>query len=242
MLGFLHRVGEEEDGGALGREAVEVGPDLPARRRIKARGEFVEDRDSGPSDQGQGHGESLLLPAGELFEALAALVGEPEALEQFSGRPRLGIERPEQVEGLARGDLGREPALLQLHPDEMPEPGVLAGQVDAGDGDGAGIGRTQTADRLHQRGLARTVGAEDADDLALGDIEVDAAQDLARAIGLVDVSDLDQCHDPSVARIGGRNLRRLVRPQVHRSVDPPRGSETVGGVGKDHARLTESGS
>ena len=46
--------------------------------------------------------------------------------------------------------------------------------------------RQQAAQRLEHRGLAGSVGAQQRDDLALADVEVDAEQHLVRAVGRLD--------------------------------------------------------
>ena len=47
--------------------------------------------------------------------------------------------------------------------------------------DGSLVGRLETQQHPHQRGLAGTVGADQRQDLALGDVDVDALQDGAPA-------------------------------------------------------------
>lgn len=70
----------------------------------------------------------------------------------------------------------------------LVELGSIQGRdIAAGDFDGTG-GRTQLpAYQAQQRGLAATAAAHDRDDLAPRHLQVDAAQDLALAIGEADI-------------------------------------------------------
>ena len=64
------------------------------------------------------------------------------------------------------------------------------------------VGRAEAGDRLDGRGLAGTVGSEDAEDLAFLDGERDAVDGRAVAVALGEVGDFDDVHAPSLA--GGR--------------------------------------
>ena len=67
------------------------------------------------------------------------------------------------------------------------------------------LGPHQPADALEQGGLAGAVGAEQGDDLARGDVEVDAEEDLHRAVGHVDAL---------AGRGGARRSRRAAAPRA----------------------------
>ena len=65
------------------------------------------------------------------------------------------------------------------------------------DGDGAGTGPSQTLKNLDGGGLARTIGAQESQNSAGGNIEVQAGQDVLVPVGLSEVVDLDRrrmCH------------------------------------------------
>jgi hypothetical protein len=65
------------------------------------------------------------------------------------------------------------------------------GRVVAEDGDDPARAAAVALEDLDGRRLARAVGAEEAEDLAPGDVEVDAADRLELAVGLAQVSDQD---------------------------------------------------
>ena len=69
-----------------------------------------------------------------------------------------------------------------------------------------------------QRGLAAARGADQDDELAVRDVDLDAVQDVRAAEVLVDLADLDRCHLPLRC---GAATRRF-------SPDPPRASQAFG--------------
>ena len=76
--------------------------------------------------------------------------------------------------------------------------------------DAAAVDRLEQVDAAQQRRLARAGGADQADDVVLGDIEVDAAQHLHLAEGLVDVLEAERAHiaiAPVWRRLRSRSIR-----------------------------------
>src|SRR5262249_4373199 len=144
----------------------------------------------------------------EPFGVLLELVSEPDPFEQ---RPalllRLGAalaEDPARRKGdVVEGGLVREEVeLLEDHPDPLADevelPALLArsrarapADVASLEEDLALLGRLEQVDAAQQRALARAARAEDADHLASGDVEVDAAQDLEVAEALVDAPEAE---------------------------------------------------
>ena len=95
---------------------------------------------------------------------------------------------------------------------------VHAGDVLAGKLDGAALDAHQTADGAQRRGLARAVGADEGDDLALLDGEGDALEGLDAAVADFQIRYFQQAHSSSTPQIclydlgiilhfGGRALR-----------------------------------
>ena len=78
----------------------------------------------------------------------------------------------------------------------------------------------EAADALEQGGLARTVGAQQGHDLAFGDLEVDAEQDLHRPVGHVDALAGKQAHFAAPTR------SRFAVPLVDGSARAPRNRST----------------
>ncbi len=87
-----------------------------------------------------------------------------------------------QDEQLAAGLARVEAGLLQRDADLAASAVRVARDVDAGDLGAAGGDRQQRREHAHGRRLAGPVGPEEAEDLAGGDLEVDAADGLDRAL------------------------------------------------------------
>ena len=88
-----------------------------------------------------------------------------------------------------------------------------AGDVLALERDRSGRGCLQAADGLEQRRLAGAVGAEQGDDLAPLHLEVDAEEDLHRAVADVDAL--------ALAGASRRRGRRIVAPACRPASAPP---------------------
>ena len=91
----------------------------------------------------------------------------------------------------------------------LPAPG----RVLAEDADLAGVGRAEALQDLDGGGLAGAVGPENGDDLAAVDLEVDAAHDLAVAVGLAQAADAD--HRRALGAAGGRGDGRFEGVREH---------------------------
>ena len=209
-LGGLGVVGDHEDGLVeLAAGLAEHLEDGVGVLGVEVAGGFVGEDDGGTVDEGAGDGDALLLAAGELVGAMveAALDAEHfgEVVEErfvqfpFGGCAKggdvvgdfdvaHGRERGQQIEALEdKADLG------------AAHFGALGvgefGEVGAIDEDRAGGGVGETAQDVEEGGLSRTGGADDGDELAGGDGEVDVAEGgnlkFAGAIGLAEVPGQD---------------------------------------------------
>ena len=101
------------------------------------------------------------------------------------------VEAAEQVDDLGDGQLRVERGRLEADADPRLERVGLAGDVEAEDGHLAAIGLAQALEDLDRRGLAGAVRAEQAEDLAAGDLEVDARDRLDVAVALGQAPDSD---------------------------------------------------
>ena len=152
--------------------------------------------------------DALLLAAGEPVRVLVPLVGEPEALEErlrTRGRVRLrGAERLARRERdvLEHAHVREEVEGLEDDPDLASD----AVHVDAarrhllaGDRDAARVDRLEEVHAAQERRLARAGRADQAHDLVLGERQVDPAEHLELAEGLVDALEL-QCRASALTR------------------------------------------
>ena len=84
------------------------------------------------------------------------------------------VDREGREDAPALGDVA------ETGPGHRRGPGV--GHIEPAEANGAGPGRDHAHDGLQQRGLPGAVATDDGEDLAVADVEVDAAQHGARAV------------------------------------------------------------
>src|SRR5262245_27790953 len=210
-----------------GRLAVELG------------GRLVGEQDLRDVRERHGHRDALLLAARELSGPVLAAVGEPHDLEELvrgpssrrnpraaRGRRQLHVLDHVQVRHeVARGALPHEPDPLAAVVGEivLVEPAEVA-TLDLDDPRGRPV---EPADHVEDRRLARAARADDRDELALGDVEVDAAE--RHDAGVRDPVDLEHVPEPDQrAAVGARPLRRdrrADRPRAHSA--SPRSTEVT---------------
>ena len=115
-----------------------------------------------------------------------------DALERFCCR---GLRNPEGAELQIVLDVhGAEQFAVLGHQTQARRDAILdveRGHVQACEGGGA-LERQHAHDGVQQRGLAGAVGADDGDDLVVGDLERHRAHRLDLAVGDMDVTDLQE--------------------------------------------------
>jgi hypothetical protein len=121
-----------------------------------------------------------------------------EGLDQLLPVGRVPVERGVQLHRLADLQLLRQLALLQLRAEHLAQLVLVTSRVQPGDPDGAAVRRAQPLDAFDGRGLAGTVRAQDAEDLAFFDGEADSVDGRGVAVPFDEVVDLDDCHARSV--------------------------------------------
>ena len=131
------------------------------------------------------------LAAGQLARAGAGLLDQPGALEHLVDVARGRIEVRPMPQDLAHGDVAVDGALLQDDAHPPAQVGRALRGVVAQDADDAARALPVALQDLDRGGLPGAVGAQEAEDLAAGDLEVDPADRLGGAVGLVKISDED---------------------------------------------------
>ncbi len=187
-LGLVHDVGGDEEGGApVGGDGVEEVPQVAAEYGVEADRGFVQDEEFGGAEEGDGEGDAAALAAGEVAREGVGVGGEVhvgdgvgDVLVAALGGGAAGVEdRGEVVQVLADGQVVVDGGGLGDVTDAGAECGVAGGEAE--DVQGAGDLGLGADDRPHQGGLAASRGAEQAGDLAAGDLEVESAEDVAGA-------------------------------------------------------------
>ena len=191
--------------------------DLADELRVERGGRLVEEHELGLHRQGPRDRDPLLLTAGELPGVGGALVLEPDAVEQVERLGlHLGLLAPLDPDGalhdvLQRCHVREEVEPLEDHADLTALSGdllvleteelrpalrllLLVASELAVDPDAPGLDVLELVDAPQEGRLARAGGAEQADDLTLGDVDVDALEHLVAAERLVDVDRVHERH------------------------------------------------
>ena len=216
LLGLLQIVGGEQHRGALGAQLADQPPDGGPGLRVEAGAGLVQEEHLGAAEQGHREVEPAPFAAGQLLDPDAGPVAEADQLQGLRDRAGAAGHPGPGAAGLRGGELTGEAALLEHDADPRPDGGALLEGVVAEHPDGAAAGRGQPLDELQGGGLAGAVGAEQGEQLAAADGEVDAADGVvlggAGAVVAVQVGDLDH------AVAGAAGLARFHAP----SLPPPR--------------------
>ena len=179
LVGLLQVLGGEEDRGPVVVERPHLLPDRLAADRVEARGRLVEEEHPRFVDQGGGQVEAALHAAGVGADPAVGGFVEADPLEQgvgalLAGGARQPLQGRLQPNQLAPGHQRVQRRLLQGDPDRGSHGAGLADHVVPGDGGPTGGRQQQRGQHADGGRLAGAVGTEEAEDLALGDLEVDA--------------------------------------------------------------------
>ena len=188
----------------VGHRVLEQLEDLAARLRVEVAGRLVGEHDGRLRDERARDGDALLLAAGELGGAVAAAVVQADLVRAGRRRSPCRASRPamrERQEHVLVG--GQHRQQVEELEDEAD---VLAAQLRdlvvlqlpearAGDRDVARRGAVERGEDVHQGRLAGARRAHDRGQLALRDVQVDAAEGvdggLALAVAAGDLVRLD---------------------------------------------------
>src|SRR5262245_20830548 len=191
-FGLLHQMRGEEHRLAARADAAHQLPDGAPRLRIEPGGQLVEEHDVRIVDERERDEEPLLLTAGQRHEPRVALVGETELFEEpHAVGPRSSVERSPEIDGLPHFDPLLELRLLELNADALLERIDVAKWIEAEDRDRSAIRDTQALDALERRGLAGAVRSDQAEDLAVVDLERHLVDGDRPAVGLPAAVDTD---------------------------------------------------
>ena len=189
--------------------------DLPSRLPVQVARGLVREDDGRIVGQCAGHGDALLLPAGQFQRLVLDPFAEPHQRQQIDAFVD-GLVRRQAGENHRQGDVlqgghdrDQVEGLKDVADLAAPQPGqfvgVQLGDVDLVDIDLALRGLVQRADHVEQGGLARARRAHDGDVLPALDLHVDALERLQGELAhLVHPLDPAGAHD-----ILGFGIRRV---------------------------------
>jgi hypothetical protein len=160
-------------------EPLDLVPQRAAALRVQAGGRLVEEEDRRAVHERERQVEPALHAARVAADLAVGRVGEADALEQLGAAAApLGLGQPVepalQLHVLAAGEEVVERGVLQRRADVPAHVGAMARHVEAGHGRAPRGRRQEGGEHVDGRRLARSVGPQEAVDLARGDLEVDA--------------------------------------------------------------------
>ena len=195
-----HLVGHDHHRHALGGEVLHHREHVPDELGVERAGGLVEEHHVGIHRQRPRDRDPLLLPAGQVRRVGVDLLRQADLLEVPAG-DRDGLVLAAALDPLLRdrevaqhGQVREQVERLEHHPDAGPDlvdVDVRVGDLDALDED---LPRRRGLEQVHaaqQRGLAGAGGPDDADHLAVVDVEVDALEHLVGAEVLVQLLHVD---------------------------------------------------
>src|SRR5262249_24974971 len=176
-------------------------PRRAARHWVEARRRLVEKDQVGIAYKGDAEVEPSLLAAGKCLHACIPLGAEPDEADHLvdvARRPVVAGEHPVRLgDGLVRPEL----RLLEHDADALAVGLLLACRIEAEHVDPAAVALAVALEDLHGRRLAGAVRAEQAEDLALLDVERDSAHGLVLAVRLAQFLDDDRCHSSRICAL-----------------------------------------
>src|SRR5581483_725325 len=165
-----------------------------SRGRVEARRRLVEEHEVGVADERDAEVEAPLLTARERLDPRVALLVEADERDHLVDVPGLGVVAGEHRVRLV--DREARPQLRVLQHDADPLAELRAGplRVVPQHAHVAGVPVAVALEDLDRRRLPGAVRPEQAEHLALVDLEVDAAYRLVLAVRLPQAADLDRVH------------------------------------------------
>ena len=192
LLGLVEVVRREEDGLA---ELAAASGSCPTRRGGPAGSKPVvgssRKSSSGSPTRPSARSSRRFWPPESVFTRALRFSSSPTRAITSAGVARARVVAGEQRDVLVDGQVRVHRRRLEHDADPLAPVAAGALRVDAEDGDAAAVALAVALEDLDRRRLAGAVRAEQAEDLALLDLEADAANGLDLAVRLAQVADGD---------------------------------------------------
>ena len=229
-VGLLEVVRGEDDGAPALGIGVDGLPEAAAPLDVHTCGRLIEDEQRRIADECHGEAQALLLAPGALLDDARGEVGDAGAAHGLLGVDSMREETRRQLHRLTHGDVGQEAGGLHDCGDQAPVDRLARAHPE--DSRIAVGGAAQSQDHVDRRRLACAVGAQEGDDLAGTNGQVDTVDGGDVTEGLVQIGQSDGVHvvRPGVFRDGGlqagprrccahgsRLVPRRLRSMAHRS-------------------------
>ena len=197
LLRLVHVVGRQDERHAALLEPVQPLPEQVPGLRVEPGRRLVEEQDRRLVDERACDRQAPLHPARQRLDLVVRTFGELRELEELVGPARglgsLEAEVPAvDHEVVADGDLGVERVLLGHDAEAAADPRTVGLGVEVEDAERPVGHRRDARDHAHRAGLPGAVGPEEAEALALGDVEVDRVDRGERAEALGQATRVDE--------------------------------------------------
>ena len=189
-LGLVHVVGGHEDRDLLlAHQLLDVGPDRAARLRVEPHGGLVEEEHARRVQQAARDLQAALHPAGEGVDEALAPLPQPHHREHLlhalaRQRARHAVELGVEAQVLLGAQVAIQGGVLEHEADVAAHVVALALHVVPGHAGRAAGQPRERAEHADRGRLARAVRPQEAEDLARGHLEIDAAHGLDLAVAL----------------------------------------------------------
>ena len=189
LVGLLEVLRGEQQRRAGGSQLADHVPHAEPAARIEARRRLVEEQHRWRGDQCAGEVEPAAHPSGVALHRTVGGIDEVETFEQLDSTPlRAATSQPREPadhhEVLSAGEVLVDGRVLAGQADAGADLVGVRGDVVAGDDRAPLIRDEQRREDPHCRGLAGTVGSEQPEDPADGDLEVEVVERGDRAVAL----------------------------------------------------------
>src|SRR5206468_2916980 len=148
-------------------------PKLPSRLRVEPRGRLIEEQELRIADERAGHGEPLLLSAGQRAHAAVALLGELHERDDLVDHPTARVETSKQLQGFRDGQLLRELRILKLDAKTLAQRALVRLPAHTEHFHVAGVRVEQPLADLDRRRLAGAIRTEKAEAFAGAHVEIE---------------------------------------------------------------------
>ena len=195
LLRFLDVVRREDDGHAAFAQSADHLPHGSAQLHVHPGRGLVEKQDERLVRERLGDHHPALHAAGQRHDPRIALLPQRQVAEhlfQVGGIRGLAEQAAAELDGVpdALEGIGRQ--LLRHEPDPGSRRAVVANDVVSVRQDGSLRRVDDPADDADEGRLARAIGSQQREDLALADLQVDVLQRLeARSVGLGEIGNAD---------------------------------------------------
>ena len=187
----------QDDRRARALESLQCIPEQVSRLWVKTRGRLIQHQDAWRIDQRTRNRESSLHAAGERLHLILCAIGQLEEFKQLIGAfgnllVRQTEEATEDEKVLAHGQLLVKGLLLMHHTDLAADARAISVWVAPQDAECPRGARRDARDHAHRRRLPRPIRAEEAEELAVTDVEINGVHRRPLPEGLCQTSGADQ--------------------------------------------------